>query len=202
MPDERMPSSLASRMRGRVTRTCYRPAAERAKVAAAAAGLSSIARMHRSRLSTFVIDCKTNDLHAATQFWSKALGRASEGLPDGDTRYQVLAGTGGEPILLTQSVEHESRIHLDIEADDLEAEVRRLEALGARRIAWVKNWFVMEAPTGHRFCVVKPQRGPLDEKKRQSVALGRTPPSVRSQSLRRHDACNQCNQRWRRTWQS
>ncbi len=39
------------------------------------------------------------------------------------------------PYLEVQKVSHESRIHLDIEADDKEAEARRLEALGARRIA-------------------------------------------------------------------
>nr|WP_317987986.1 VOC family protein [Hyalangium gracile] len=60
-------------------------------------------------------------------------------------------------------MDHESRIHLDIETDNLEAEVKRLEALGARRIAFVKErWWVLEAPTGHRFCVVQPQRGSLD----------------------------------------
>src|SRR6267378_276242 len=60
-----------------------------------------------------------------------------------------------------KGVDHESRIHLDIEADDLEAEVNRLEALGAKRIGFLKRWWVMEAPTGQRFCVVNPQRGPL-----------------------------------------
>jgi hypothetical protein len=54
-----------------------------------------------------------------------------------------------------QMVEHESRVHLDIEADDIEAEARRLEALGARRIAQVHTWWVMEAPTGQRFCIVR-----------------------------------------------
>ena len=57
-----------------------------------------------------------------------------------------------------QQVQHESRVHLDIETDDLEAEVQRLEQLGARHIAAVKSWHVMEAPTGQRFCVVRPQR--------------------------------------------
>ena len=47
------------------------------------------------------------------------------------------------------------RVHLDIEADDVEAEVRRLEALGARRVEQVQTWWVMEAPTGQRFCVVR-----------------------------------------------
>jgi hypothetical protein len=49
-------------------------------------------------------------------------------------------------------------VHLDIETDDIEAEVRRLEKLGAKRIAHVKHWWIMEAPTGQRFCVVRPQR--------------------------------------------
>ena len=38
------------------------------------------------------------------------------------------------------------------------SEAARLEALGARRVAQVKRWWVMEAPTGQRFCVVRPQR--------------------------------------------
>jgi hypothetical protein len=54
-----------------------------------------------------------------------------------------------------QRVEHPSRVHLDIETDDIEAEVRRLEALGAKRVQALKTWWVMEAPTGQRFCVVR-----------------------------------------------
>jgi hypothetical protein len=49
-------------------------------------------------------------------------------------------------------------VHLDIETDDVDAEVARLEKLGARRIEKVHTWMVMEAPTGQRFCVVRPQR--------------------------------------------
>jgi hypothetical protein len=48
-------------------------------------------------------------------------------------------------------------VHLDIESDDLEAEARRLESLGAKRVGPVKHWIVMEAPTGQRFCIVRPQ---------------------------------------------
>jgi len=58
-----------------------------------------------------------------------------------------------------QKVAHESRVHLDIETDDLEAEAKRLEALGAKRIEFVKGrWWVMEAPTGQRLCIVRRQR--------------------------------------------
>jgi predicted enzyme related to lactoylglutathione lyase len=116
--------------------------------------------MHRSRLSTFVIDCRTQDTDAATKFWSAALGRKVKDTVD-EPGYLELETRESEPILLVQRVDHESRIHLDIEADDLEAEVKRLEGLGAKRIGFVKRWWVLEAPTGQRFCVVNPQRGPL-----------------------------------------
>ena len=117
--------------------------------------------MHRSRLSTFVIDCKAGDVDAAAEFWSQALGRPVVHADPSDPSYRELAAHEGEPMVLVQKVDHDSRIHLDIEADDLEAEATRLEALGARRVAFVKRWWVMEAPTGQRFCIVNPQRGPL-----------------------------------------
>lgn len=56
-----------------------------------------------------------------------------------------------------QKVDHPSRVHLDIEADDIPAEVARLEKLGARKVAEIRTWVVMEAPTGHRFCVIRAQ---------------------------------------------
>src|SRR4051812_31317020 len=122
--------------------------------------------MHRSRLSTFVLDCKTPDLDAASEFWARALGRRWRPEEDGDPLYRRIESDDEEPLLLVQKVDHDSRIHLDIESDDLEAEARRLEALGARRVAAIKRWIVMEAPTGQRFCIVNPQRGPLAGKKR------------------------------------
>lgn len=44
---------------------------------------------------------------------------------------------------------------LHIETDDVDAEAGRLEALGAKRVKKVRTWWVMEAPTGQRFCVVR-----------------------------------------------
>jgi len=119
--------------------------------------------MHHSRLAAFVIDCKVEDIDKAAAFWSAALGRDVKPTTDPSETYRELAATPDEPQVLLQLVDHDSRIHLDIEADDLEAEVKRLEALGAKRIKFVKRWWVLEAPTGQRFCVVNPQRGPLDK---------------------------------------
>jgi hypothetical protein len=78
---------------------------------------------------------------------------------DADGKYIELDTPVDEPVVMVQRVQHESRVHLDIESDDVEAEVRRLEALGAKRVEAIKTWVVMEAPTGQRFCVVRPQRG-------------------------------------------
>lgn len=116
--------------------------------------------MHHSRLSTLVLDCHVDDLTGAIGFWSQALGKPiADADQDGDGRYAELRTAADEPLILLQKVDHASRMHLDIETDDLEAEVARLEGLGARRVALVhERWWVMEAPSGHRFCVVRPQR--------------------------------------------
>ena len=114
--------------------------------------------MHKSRLAGFIIDCETSDLDSATRFWCAALGLEVRPNEPEDPIYRTLDTAPDEVHLEVQQVTHPSRVHLDIETDDIEAEVRRLERLGARRIAAVKTWQVMEAPTGQRFCVVRVQR--------------------------------------------
>lgn len=117
---------------------------------------------HRSRLSTFILDCEVDDLAPHVAFWSEALGKPVKSPDeDDDDNYAVLRTADDEPILMLQKVDHASRIHLDIETDDIDAEVERLQKLGAKKVAFVKRWWVMEAPSGHRFCVVRPQRGEL-----------------------------------------
>ncbi|HEV3182294.1 MAG TPA: VOC family protein [Steroidobacteraceae bacterium] len=114
--------------------------------------------MHKSRLAGLIIDCRTEDLDAAARFWSAALGLAVRPNANQDPLYRILDTAPDEPHLEVQQVRHESRVHLDIETDDIEAEVRRLEKLGARSLGALKTWHVMEAPTGQRFCVVRAQR--------------------------------------------
>ncbi len=115
--------------------------------------------MHKSCLGVVVIDCKSESLQEATNFWAAALGRPYDAeASEADTRYAVLQNDAAEMPVLVQQVEHESRVHLDIETDDIEAEAERLEALGAKRLGPVKRWLVMEAPSGQRFCLVPPQR--------------------------------------------
>jgi predicted enzyme related to lactoylglutathione lyase len=119
---------------------------------------------HRSRLAGFIIDCQTDDLDAAALFWSRALGTtiADPNAGDDTAEYQMFGHTPANLHIEVQKVQHPSRVHLDIETDDLDAEAARLEALGAKKVAFVKRWWVMEAPTGQRFCIVRmkhPEKG-------------------------------------------
>ncbi|HYG07879.1 MAG TPA: VOC family protein [Stenotrophomonas sp.] len=115
---------------------------------------------HRSRLAGFIIDCQDHDADAAARFWSAALGLEPQPAYREDTaEYAELRGAPGGLQVEVRRVAHASRVHLDIESDDIDAEAERLEKLGARRIGFVKRWWVMEAPTGHRFCIVRMREG-------------------------------------------
>lgn len=119
--------------------------------------------MHKSRLAGFIIDCQTQDLQSAARFWGGALGMKQRELPGEEgEKYQRLVDPGGRLHIEVQSVDHASRVHLDIETDDIESEVRRLEALGATRVSQVGTWWVMQAPTGQRFCVVRAGAGDFE----------------------------------------
>src|SRR4249919_3647258 len=115
------------------------------------------------RFVGFMIDFERSAIGAAAKFWSGALGLPIED-PDegGDGRYALLgAGPGGIHVEV-QRVDHESRLHLDIEAD-------AIEALGATRIARPHGrWWVMQAPTGHRFCIVRKRDREFPSRPRRS----------------------------------
>jgi hypothetical protein len=111
--------------------------------------------MHNSRLAGFNIDCQSNDHDGAARFWSAALGMPDLGLGDGGGVYKCLDASARDLVIEVQTVAHPSRVHVDIETDDIEAEVARLEKLGAKRVEAVKTWQIMGAPTGQRFCVVR-----------------------------------------------
>jgi predicted enzyme related to lactoylglutathione lyase len=118
--------------------------------------------MHKSQLAGFIIDCKADNLDEAADFWSAALGMKAAAGAD-ESRYRKLENRPEDMVIEVQKVPHESRVHLDIETDNIEAEVARLENLGALRIKNMDRWVVMEAPTGQRFCVVNPQRANFEQ---------------------------------------
>ena len=112
-----------------------------------------------ARGSTDLIDCNVDDIDAAALFWAEALGRpVNSDHPGTRGNYVMLADRVDEISVQIQRVDHESRIHLDIETDDIPAEVARLEKLGATIDEKLERWVVMLAPSGQRFCVVRVQR--------------------------------------------
>ena len=118
---------------------------------------------HRSRLNGILIDCNVEDIGAAARFSAEALGRpVNPDHPGPRGNYVMLADRPGDIAIQVQRVDHESRVHIDIETDDIPAEVARLEKLGAIVDQRLDRWVVMKAPTGQRFCVVRVQRDGFD----------------------------------------
>lgn len=120
--------------------------------------------MHHSRLDGFIIDSLGDDLDAAAGFWSAALGMPMKRDSGTENQGYIKLDAGDDLNIEVQNVNHPSRVHLDIATDDIPAEVARLEKLGAKRIADIKGWVVMAAPTGHRFCVVQARGGDFQKK--------------------------------------
>ncbi len=105
------------------------------------------------------IDCNVADMDEVARFWAAALGYPIDLTHPGSRgNYRQLATPLDQPMIQLQRVEHESRVHLDIETDDIDAEVARLEELGATVFKRLDRGVVMQAPTGQRFCVVRVQR--------------------------------------------
>ena len=117
--------------------------------------------MHRSRVCYFVIDVA--DLDRGTAFWTAALGAAEETVPASSRPIyrRLRLPDSGIRILLQKTGDAKTgkeRMHLDLETDDVDAEVARLEALGATR--WdhqaERGWdfWVLRDPWGNEFCVL------------------------------------------------
>src|SRR5437764_3747918 len=112
---------------------------------------------HRSRLTAVLVDVPAAEHDRAVAFWSAALGRdgkRSEKFPE----YVAFGeATPGVEFMVQSTGDEQSRVHLDIESDDVEAEVKRLESLGATEIERHHSWVVMKDPAGTVFCVVRIQ---------------------------------------------
>jgi predicted enzyme related to lactoylglutathione lyase len=94
-------------------------------------------------------------------FWAAALDYVNVGSAGAYVALYPRDGNG--PKLLLQQVDEaksvKNRMHLDINAVDVEAEADRLTRLGARRAAndicheHGSSWIVMADPEGNEFCV-------------------------------------------------
>lgn len=111
------------------------------------------------RIGSIGID--TNDLEAATAFWTAVTGYKVEAHEDS---YAVLSDPNGRDVgigihLVPEPRVGKNRLHFDLFVDDIEAEAARLEALGAVRVArhgeGDGGWIVYEDNEGNQFCIAK-----------------------------------------------
>jgi catechol 2,3-dioxygenase-like lactoylglutathione lyase family enzyme len=111
-----------------------------------------------SRIGEIIVDCSDPDL--AARFWCAALGYR---VTDREEAGVDIAGDSRVPTITflasTDKKLHKNRLHLDIYPVDTtqDAEIRRLEQLGAKRIDIGQgnaSWVVMEDPVGNEFCVM------------------------------------------------
>ena len=110
-----------------------------------------------------VIDCR--DPKALAEFWAPALRYADSGWPH--EPYVVLIdpekGLDGNLVLLQrvdEAKQGKNRVHIDLYAEDIEAEADRLVGLGATRVSEPfdehdAKWIVMNDPEGNEFCVCR-----------------------------------------------
>lgn len=117
---------------------------------------------HRSRLCHIVID--VDDLDQAVTFWAAALSATEEPIgPASRPVYrQLRLPDSGIRVMLQHTTDPKTgkvRMHLDLETDDVDAEVRRLEQLGATRYDHQQlrgfDYWVLRDPWQNEFCVLQ-----------------------------------------------
>jgi hypothetical protein len=113
--------------------------------------------MHKSRIGGVFIDHPAQSFDASLTFWSAATGRDVDPDAAADDPYRSLGLFGDKS---------PPRIHLDIDTDDVDAEVQRLEKLGATRLQCCDEgrYWQMVDPGGLVFCVIPPHTPDFDEK--------------------------------------
>jgi hypothetical protein len=111
---------------------------------------------HRMLLREIVIDVPSDRLDEAKAFWSRALLTDAAPLKD-YTEFIALVDPAARCVVGIQDVGVDApRYHVDIESDDVEAEVARLVRLGATEVARHRSWVVLRDPLGLLLCVVPP----------------------------------------------
>ena len=112
-----------------------------------------------------VIDSR--DPHALARFWSAVLGQPI--LFEADDEVIVGAHKNAYPglcfVTVPEAKTNKNRLHIDLDPDDLEAEVARVLALGARHADVGQGdapWVVLADPEGNEFCVLQPHNSLID----------------------------------------
>ena len=121
---------------------------------------------HRIVLREIVIDVPSHQRSLATDFWAKALDATPRRLKDYDEFVELVEPAARCVVGIQDIGEGEPRFHMDIEADDVEAEVTRLLRLGATEVARHRSWVVLRDPVGLLVCVVPPDTPDFHERAR------------------------------------
>ena len=122
---------------------------------------------HRILLREVVIDVPTERLAAATTFWTQALDTEARPLKD-YTEFVELVDPAARCVVGLQDVgTAEARYHVDIESDDVDAEVARLVRLGAAEVSRHLSWVVLRDPAGLLLCVVPPDTPDFAQRARE-----------------------------------
>ena len=118
------------------------------------------------------IQCLCIDAHdpsAIAAFWESAIGwRRTHEEPD-EVVLEPPAGSAEDGVVpdllflkVPESKTLKNRLHIDLRPDDQQAEVERLESLGARRVSVGQTagatWVVLADPDGNEFCVLRAQQ--------------------------------------------
>ncbi|MBV9290977.1 MAG: hypothetical protein JO222_00900, partial [Frankiales bacterium] len=95
---------------------------------------------HRSRLTAVLVDVPAAEHERSAAFWSATLGREAQRSERFPEYVQLGQPTPGVEVMVQSTGDATPRVHLDIETDDVEAEVRRLTALGAIELERHHSW--------------------------------------------------------------
>jgi hypothetical protein len=120
--------------------------------------------MHRILLRKLIVDVPSDVHDRSLRFWATALAanpRRSTQFPE-DHLLRDAAALG--PVVVQDIGRTPARYHVDLETDDVEAEVARLVAAGAGEVQRQDDWVVMQDPAGLLFCVVPEEGGDFAER--------------------------------------
>ena len=109
-------------------------------------------------------DCA--DATVVAQFWSAVLGRPIDTEPIPASPFFISIGLGDSSriaymfIQVPEAKTVKNRTHLDLEADDIAADVARVISLGATHIhdkdEFDMQWTTLADPEGNEFCIGTP----------------------------------------------
>ena len=123
--------------------------------------------MHRILLREVVIDAPSDTFAATRDFWEAALLTKARQLKD-YPEFTALEDTASLSVVGLQDIgDDRARFHVDLETDDVAAEVGRLTRLGAEEVARGRTWVVLRDPAGLLFCVVPAESPDFPERSRE-----------------------------------